>query len=73
MIYCTSSCHDISATLSSGVSNISCCLAEKDSPVLVKQEPAEIKDLVAETDKSKSRYKKIISPVPPSPVSRKNE
>lgn len=54
-----------------GVSNVSCCLAEKEIPILVKQEPVESKEPIIEADKSKSRYKKIIPTVPPSPVSRK--
>ena len=46
-------------------------LAEKEIPILVKVEPVEIKEPISEADKSKSRYKKFIPPVPPSPVSRK--
>uniref|UniRef100_A0A3Q3JX86 [histone H3]-trimethyl-L-lysine(4) demethylase n=1 Tax=Monopterus albus TaxID=43700 RepID=A0A3Q3JX86_MONAL len=41
---------------------------EKEIPIPVKQEPVESKEPVVEADKSKSRYKKIIPPVPPSPV-----
>ncbi|KAM4610848.1 lysine-specific demethylase 5B-B [Polymixia lowei] len=41
---------------------------EKEIPILVKQEPVEIKEPVVEADKTKSRYKKNIPPVPPSPV-----
>lgn len=47
----------------------SCCLAEKEIPILVKQEPVEIKEPMNEADKFKSRYKKFIPPVLPSPVS----
>lgn len=43
--------------------------AEKEIPIPVKQEPVEIKEPVVEVDKFKSRYKKFIPPVPPSPVS----
>lgn len=54
-----------------GLSNISCGLAEKEIPILVKQEPVETKELIFEADKvPKSRYKKVMPPVPPSPVSR---
>lgn len=42
--------------------------AEKEIPIPVKQEPVEINEVI-EVDKFKSRYKKFISPVPPSPVS----
>ncbi len=52
------------------VSYVSCCLAEKEIPILVKQEPVEIKEPIFEADKFKSRYKKFVPPVPPSPVSR---
>lgn len=45
-----------------------CCLAEKEIPILVKQEPVEIKEPI-EADKFKSRYKKFIPPLLPSPVS----
>ncbi|XP_068199618.1 lysine-specific demethylase 5B-B isoform X2 [Antennarius striatus] len=41
---------------------------EKEIPIPVKQEPVEIKEPIVEADKSKSRYKKFIPPVPPSPV-----
>ncbi|XP_062248661.1 lysine-specific demethylase 5B-B isoform X1 [Platichthys flesus] len=41
---------------------------EKEIPILVKVEPVEIKEPIIEADKSKSRYKKFIPPVPPSPV-----
>lgn len=44
-------------------------LAEKEIPILVKQEPVEIKEPMIEADKFKSRYKKFIPPVLPSPVS----
>ncbi|XP_010730368.2 lysine-specific demethylase 5B-B isoform X3 [Larimichthys crocea] len=40
---------------------------EKEIPIPVKQEPAEIKEPVIEVEKTKSRYKKFILPVPPSP------
>ncbi|KAF3697213.1 Lysine-specific demethylase 5B-B [Channa argus] len=43
-------------------------LAEKEIPILFKQEPVEFKELNTEADKFKSRYKKIIPPVPTSPV-----
>lgn len=46
-----------------------CCLAEKEIPILVKQEPVEIREPTIEADKFKSRYKKFIPPVLPSPVS----
>lgn len=46
----------------------SCSLAEKEIPILVKQEPVEIKEPIIEADKFKSRYKKFIPPVLPSPV-----
>lgn len=46
-----------------------CCLAEKEIPFLVKQEPVEIREPTIEADKFKSRYKKFIPPVLPSPVS----
>uniref|UniRef100_A0A7N6BI04 [histone H3]-trimethyl-L-lysine(4) demethylase n=1 Tax=Anabas testudineus TaxID=64144 RepID=A0A7N6BI04_ANATE len=42
--------------------------SEKEIPILVKQEPVESKEPIIEADKSKSRYKKIIPTVPPSPV-----
>lgn len=48
---------------------VSCYLTEKEIPITVKQEPVEIKEPVVEADKSKSRYKKFMPPVPPSPVS----
>lgn len=48
---------------------VSCYLTEKEIPIPVKQEPVEIKEPVVEVDKSKSRYKKFMPPVPPSPVS----
>uniref|UniRef100_A0A8C9ZG73 [histone H3]-trimethyl-L-lysine(4) demethylase n=1 Tax=Sander lucioperca TaxID=283035 RepID=A0A8C9ZG73_SANLU len=51
------------ATLCDGVSNVSCCLAEKEIPIPVKQEPVESKEPIIEADKSKSRYKKITPPV----------
>ncbi|XP_078111759.1 lysine-specific demethylase 5B-B isoform X2 [Sander vitreus] len=41
---------------------------EKEIPIPVKQEPVESKEPIIEADKSKSRYKKIIPPVLPSPV-----
>ncbi|XP_040907391.1 lysine-specific demethylase 5B-B [Toxotes jaculatrix] len=41
---------------------------EKEFPIPVKQEPIESKDPITEDDKFKSRYKKVILPVPPSPV-----
>ncbi|XP_056240910.1 lysine-specific demethylase 5B-B isoform X1 [Seriola aureovittata] len=41
---------------------------EKEIPIPVKQEPVESKEPVIETDKFKSRYKKFIPQVPPSPV-----
>lgn len=47
----------------------SCSPAEKEIPILVKQEPVEIKEPITEADKFKSRYKKFIPPVLPSPVS----
>uniref|UniRef100_A0A8C2WPD3 [histone H3]-trimethyl-L-lysine(4) demethylase n=1 Tax=Cyclopterus lumpus TaxID=8103 RepID=A0A8C2WPD3_CYCLU len=50
-------------TFSDGVSNVSCCLAEKEIPIPVKQEPVETKEPIVEADKYKSRYKKIIPPV----------
>ncbi|KAG8002472.1 Lysine-specific demethylase 5B-B [Nibea albiflora] len=40
---------------------------EKEIPIPVKQEPVEIKEPVIEVEKTKSRYKKFILPVPPSP------
>ncbi|KAG7216008.1 hypothetical protein INR49_003530 [Caranx melampygus] len=40
---------------------------EKEIPIPVKQEPVEFKEPIIEADKSKSRYKKFIPPVPPSP------
>lgn len=45
-------------------------LAEKPIPILVKQEPVEFKEPIIEADKFKSRYKKMIPLIPPSPVSR---
>uniref|UniRef100_A0A3B3B9I3 [histone H3]-trimethyl-L-lysine(4) demethylase n=1 Tax=Oryzias melastigma TaxID=30732 RepID=A0A3B3B9I3_ORYME len=36
------------------------CLVEKEIPIVVKQEPLEIKEPIIEADKSKSRYKKMI-------------
>lgn len=50
---------------------VCCCLAEKEIPIPVKQEPVESKEPIIDTDKAKTRYKKIIPQVPPSPVSRK--
>uniref|UniRef100_A0A7N8WNW5 [histone H3]-trimethyl-L-lysine(4) demethylase n=1 Tax=Mastacembelus armatus TaxID=205130 RepID=A0A7N8WNW5_9TELE len=44
---------------------------EKEIPISVKQETVEMKEPIIEADKSKSRYKKILPLVPPSPVSRK--
>ncbi|XP_068454053.1 lysine-specific demethylase 5B-B isoform X2 [Clinocottus analis] len=41
---------------------------EKEIPIPVKQEPVESKEPIIEADKYKSRYKKIIPPVLPSPV-----
>uniref|UniRef100_A0A671V8L4 [histone H3]-trimethyl-L-lysine(4) demethylase n=1 Tax=Sparus aurata TaxID=8175 RepID=A0A671V8L4_SPAAU len=41
---------------------------KQEIPIPVKQEPVEFKEPVIEADKSKSRYKKFIPPVPPSPV-----
>ncbi|XP_028266723.1 lysine-specific demethylase 5B-B isoform X2 [Parambassis ranga] len=41
---------------------------EKEIPIPVKQEPVEIRDPIIEADKSKSRYKKIIPPLPQNPV-----
>uniref|UniRef100_A0A8D3BT16 [histone H3]-trimethyl-L-lysine(4) demethylase n=1 Tax=Scophthalmus maximus TaxID=52904 RepID=A0A8D3BT16_SCOMX len=41
---------------------------EKEILIPVKQEPVEIKEPVIEADKFKSRYKKFLPPVPPSPV-----
>ncbi|XP_038165144.1 lysine-specific demethylase 5B-B isoform X2 [Cyprinodon tularosa] len=41
---------------------------EKPIPILVKQEPVEFKEPIMEADKFKSRYKKMIPLVPPSPV-----
>lgn len=55
--------------LCNDVGNVSRCLVEKEIPIPVKQEPAEIKEPVIEVEKTKSRYKKFILPVPPSPVS----
>lgn len=49
--------------------SFSCSLAEKEIPILVKQEPVEIKEPIIEADKFKSRYKKFIPPLLPSPVS----
>ncbi|KAI3357475.1 hypothetical protein L3Q82_015889 [Scortum barcoo] len=40
---------------------------EKEIPIPVKQEPVESKEPIIEADKVKSRYKKFIPPVPPSP------
>uniref|UniRef100_UPI0037E7073C lysine-specific demethylase 5B-B isoform X2 n=1 Tax=Semicossyphus pulcher TaxID=241346 RepID=UPI0037E7073C len=40
---------------------------EKEIPILVKQEPVEIKEPVIEAEKTKSRYKKFIPPVLLSP------
>lgn len=60
--------------LGNEVRHVSCCLADKQEiPIPVKQEPVEFKEPVIEADKSKSRYKKFIPPVPPSPVSLKKE
>ncbi|MEQ2157409.1 hypothetical protein GOODEAATRI_001545 [Goodea atripinnis] len=47
---------------------VSYCLAEKPIPILVKQEPVEFKEPIIEADKFKSRYKKMIPLVPPSPM-----
>lgn len=47
-----------------------CFSPEKETPISVKQEPAEFKEPAIEADRYKSRYKKFIPPVPPSPVSR---
>ncbi|XP_060913792.1 lysine-specific demethylase 5B-B isoform X1 [Labrus mixtus] len=41
--------------------------AEKEIPIPVKQEPVESKEPVIEAEKPKSRYKKYVAPVPPSP------
>eukprot|EP00066_Takifugu_rubripes_P002007 XP_003963614.1 PREDICTED: lysine-specific demethylase 5B-B-like isoform X4 [Takifugu rubripes] len=41
---------------------------EKEIPILVKQEPVEIKEPAIDADKFKSRYKKFIPPILPSPV-----
>uniref|UniRef100_A0A7N9AMB3 [histone H3]-trimethyl-L-lysine(4) demethylase n=1 Tax=Mastacembelus armatus TaxID=205130 RepID=A0A7N9AMB3_9TELE len=41
---------------------------EKEIPISVKQETVEMKEPIIEADKSKSRYKKILPLVPPSPV-----
>ncbi|KAM8754970.1 lysine-specific demethylase 5B-B isoform 2-T2 [Acanthopagrus schlegelii] len=41
---------------------------KQEIPIPVKQEPVEFKEPIIEADKSKSRYKKFIPPVPPSPV-----
>ncbi|KAL6119370.1 kdm5b [Pungitius sinensis] len=41
---------------------------EKEIPIPVKQEPVESKEPMLEADKTKSRYKKFIPPVLPSPV-----
>ncbi|KAM9856087.1 lysine-specific demethylase 5B-B [Aulostomus maculatus] len=41
---------------------------EKEIPIPVKQEPVELKEPVIEADKFKQRYKKLLPPVPPSPV-----
>ncbi|XP_018542873.1 lysine-specific demethylase 5B-B isoform X2 [Lates calcarifer] len=41
---------------------------EKEIPIPMKQEPVEIKEPIIEADKSKSRYKKFIPPIAPSPV-----
>ncbi|XP_072223752.1 lysine-specific demethylase 5B-B isoform X2 [Leuresthes tenuis] len=41
---------------------------EKQIPIPVKQESTEIKEPIIEAEKSKSRYKKMIPPVPSSPV-----
>lgn len=40
------------------------CVLEKEIPIQVKQEPVEIKELIPEPEKTKSRYKKNI-PLPP--------
>lgn len=56
--------------LGNGVSNVSCCLSEKEIPIPVKHELVENREPVIEADKSKSRYKKFVPPVPPNPVSR---
>ncbi|XP_040008959.1 lysine-specific demethylase 5B-B [Xiphias gladius] len=41
---------------------------EKEIPIPVKQEPVESKEPIIDADKAKTRYKKIIPQVPPSPV-----
>ncbi|XP_034551845.1 lysine-specific demethylase 5B-B isoform X1 [Notolabrus celidotus] len=41
--------------------------SEKEIPILVKEEPVESKEPVIEVEKPKSRYKKYVPPVPPSP------
>ncbi|KAM9751582.1 lysine-specific demethylase 5B-B isoform 1-T1 [Menidia menidia] len=41
---------------------------EKLIPIPVKQESVEIKEPIIEAEKSKSRYKKMLPPIPPSPV-----
>uniref|UniRef100_A0A665T0Y7 [histone H3]-trimethyl-L-lysine(4) demethylase n=1 Tax=Echeneis naucrates TaxID=173247 RepID=A0A665T0Y7_ECHNA len=43
--------------------NASFCIAEKEIPIPVKQEPVEMKEPIMEVDKSKARYKKFIPPV----------
>lgn len=62
--------HALNATHNKGGYNVSFYLAEKEIPILVKQEQVEIKEPVIEADKFKSRYKKFIPIVPPNPVSR---
>ncbi|CAJ1084618.1 lysine-specific demethylase 5B-B isoform X2 [Xyrichtys novacula] len=44
---------------------------EKEIPILVKQEPVEIKEPIIEAEKPKSRYKKYVPPVLPSPLQGK--
>ncbi|XP_029011976.1 lysine-specific demethylase 5B-B [Betta splendens] len=41
---------------------------EKEIPIPVKQEPVESREIIADSEKFKSRYKKTIPPLPPSPV-----
>uniref|UniRef100_A0A8C5EIR0 [histone H3]-trimethyl-L-lysine(4) demethylase n=1 Tax=Gouania willdenowi TaxID=441366 RepID=A0A8C5EIR0_GOUWI len=45
-----------------------CVSAEKEVLIPVKQEPVEVKEAVIEAEKIKSRYKKFIPPLLPSPV-----
>ncbi|KAM9343748.1 lysine-specific demethylase 5B-B isoform 2-T2 [Pholidichthys leucotaenia] len=42
--------------------------SEREIPIPVKPEPTEVKEPVIDTDKSKSRYKKDLPPIPLSPV-----